>query len=170
MSFTLLKSNFRVIFATIKMNNKCKYLKQKFNNKLECKIQNKIIKIYDCSNCKYKEYDNKEQCTLKKNKQSKRTKALAIPTKIKKIVWERDNHRCIFCHCEVPWNRANSHFVKRSHGGLGIEENILTNCPSCHKQFDDSIERKNMLPIAENYLKSKYENWKKDELVYKKEV
>ncbi len=150
------------------MNNKCKHLKQKINKKLYCKKKDKLITYSDCKNCK-KEYNtpiyNKERKT---KKISKRTKALTIPTKIKKIVWERDNHRCIFCHCEVPWNCADSHFIKRSHGGLGIEENILTNCPICHKKFDDSIERKNMLPIAEKYLKSKYDNWNKKDLVYKK--
>ena len=41
-------------------------------------------------------------------------------------VWERDNHRCIFCGKLVPYNLANSHFIKRSQGGLGIEQNIMT--------------------------------------------
>ena len=34
----------------------CKYLKQKLNKKLECKLNNKIITLKDCNNCEYKEY------------------------------------------------------------------------------------------------------------------
>ena len=39
----------------------CKYLKQKLNRKLECKLTNKIITFKDCSTCIYKEYN----CTFK---------------------------------------------------------------------------------------------------------
>ena len=101
-------------------------------------------------------------------KPSKRTKALAISKRTKEIVWERDNHRCIFCGKPVPVEYANSHFIKRSHGGLGIQQNIMTNCLECHRKFDDSIERNSMLVYAENYLKSKYRKWCKEELKYKK--
>ena len=63
---------------------------------------------------------------------SERTKALMITKDTKLQVWERDNHRCIFCGRYVEWNYANSHFIKRSQGGLGIPENIMTNCQECH--------------------------------------
>ena len=36
----------------------CKFLKQKLNQKLECKLTNKIITIKDCKECKDKEYKN----------------------------------------------------------------------------------------------------------------
>jgi len=39
------------------MSNNCKYLKQKLNKKLECKLTKKIITLKDCSNCIYKEYN-----------------------------------------------------------------------------------------------------------------
>ena len=99
---------------------------------------------------------------------SKRTKALEIPKAIKLKVWERDQHKCIFCQRPVSYQLANSHFIKRSHGGLGIEENIMTNCLDCHHKFDDTIQRKEMLIYAENYLKSKYQNWNKEKLIYKR--
>lgn len=164
-------------------NNKCTYLKQKLNGKLECKKQKKIINIRECNECKYRENKtNKTQsCSLKynqershnymrhkSNKPSKRTKATSIPKQVKLIVWERDNHKCIFCGREVPWNLANSHFIKRSHGGLGIPENLFCNCLECHNKFDDSINREWMLPIARHYLMSKYENWNEKDLMYKK--
>ena len=99
---------------------------------------------------------------------SKRTKALEIPKKVKLIVWERDNHRCIFCPRDVPWNYANSHYIKRSHGGLGIEQNIVTACPRCHHNFDDTPKRKEMLLVAKRHLMSLYDNWNEEDLVYKK--
>ena len=99
---------------------------------------------------------------------SRRTKALEISKDVKQKVWIRDNERCIFCGKWVPMHFANSHFIKRSHGGLGIPQNIMTNCLECHRKFDDTIEREKMLVIAEEYLKTKYRKWCKDDLVYKK--
>ena len=97
---------------------------------------------------------------------SKRTKALEISEKTKLIVWERDNQQCIFCHKWVPIQCANSHFIKRSQGGLGIQQNIMTNCPECHRKFDDTTNRKEMIKIAEKYFRSKYRKWNKKELLY----
>lgn len=99
---------------------------------------------------------------------SERTKALMISKATKLEVWKRDNMRCIFCGKYVEWNFANSHFIKRSQGGLGIPQNILTNCQHCHFLFDDTPMRKYMVEYAERYLRSKYPNWDKSKLVYKK--
>lgn len=149
------------------MNNKCINLKQKFNKELGCKKKDKIINIRECSNCKYKEYKDVNKSKVI-HKQTKRTKATSITKEVKIIVWERDSHRCIFCGCLVPWNLANSHFIKRSHGGLGIPKNLFCNCLECHNKFDNSKYRLDMLPIARNYLKSKYDDWNEEDLVYKK--
>ena len=99
---------------------------------------------------------------------SERTKALMISKEVKRKVWERDNHKCIFCgrYCDI--GLANSHFIKRSHGGLGIEENIMTNCLDCHFMFDDTPMRKYMIERARDYLSSKYEYWNEEDLIYKK--
>ena len=99
---------------------------------------------------------------------SKRTKALEIDKKTKLIVWERDNNRCIFCHRYVTWNYANSHYIKRSHGGLGIEQNIMTNCDKCHELFEREPSRSKMKPIAIKHFQSKYDNWNEEDLFYKK--
>ena len=45
---------------------------------------------------------------------SKRSKACEISQKVKEIVWNRDNHRCISCGRYVPKTCANAHFIKRS--------------------------------------------------------
>ena len=45
---------------------------------------------------------------------SKRTKACEISQKVKEIVWNRDNHKCIYCGRYVHKTCANAHFIKRS--------------------------------------------------------
>lgn len=99
----------------------------------------------------------------------KRTKATDIDTKLKKVVWERDGHKCIFCGKMVSVNCANAHYTKRSQGGLGIEENIVTLCSECHFQEDFGKHTKLYEDYIEKYLKRIYgENWSKEKLIYKK--
>ena len=129
------------------------------NGEFYCKHLKKKIPIKYCTGCVNKQF---------RWYKSKRTRSLEIPKKVKSKVWERDKHRCIFCGKLVNWELANSHFIKRSHGGLGIEQNILTNCEECHRLFDDSIKREEMYEIAKRYLAMKYENWNEEDLIYKK--
>ena len=49
---------------------------------------------------------------------SKRSKACDITPKVKEIVWNRDNQRCIYCERWVPMTCANAHFIKRSQRGF----------------------------------------------------
>lgn len=104
-----------------------------------------------------------------KNTKHKQTKATDIPDKIKEIVWNRDKKQCIFCNEYVPKSCANAHFIKRSQGGLGIPENIVTLCPDCHYQEDLGQNTKVYEDYIENYLKGIYgANWNKSKLIYKK--
>ena len=64
---------------------------------------------------------------------SKRAKACDISKKVKDRVWERDGGRCIICGS--PYAMPNSHYIRRSQGGLGIEENIVTMCLCCHNMY-----------------------------------
>ena len=96
---------------------------------------------------------------------SKRSKACDISKKVKEIVFKRDNGLCIFCGRQgIP----NAHFIPRSAGGLGIEENIFTACIICHNEQDNGKNTKKHDKIAEAYLKSKYKNWNKKDLIYDK--
>lgn len=52
--------------------------------------------------------------------------------------------------------------------GLGIEENIFTACIDCHTAQENGLNTLEYEKEAENYLKSKYQNWNKSNLIYKK--
>ena len=97
---------------------------------------------------------------------SKKSKACDIPLKVKNIVWSRDNKRCICC------GNSNAspvcHFIPRSKLGLGIEENIVTLCSVCHRNFDQTANRPEYREYIKCYLKSKYLNWNEEKLVYRK--
>lgn len=96
----------------------------------------------------------------------KKTKAVAIPTKVKKAVEERDNHCCIFCGS--PNARGEAHVIGRAHNGLGIEKNLITVCRSCHSQMDSSQARSLYVAKAKEYLQSIYPDWNEEELIYSK--
>lgn len=97
---------------------------------------------------------------------SKRSKACDISQAVKKAVWERDGGRCIICGtCNAM---PNSHYIRRSKGGLGIEQNVVTMCQRCHMMYDQSIDRDAIRSYTEKYLRSKYPDWNPDKLVYKK--
>ena len=104
---------------------------------------------------------------------SKRSKATDIPAKVKLAVWERDGHRCIICGSTIA--SPNAHYVSRAHGGLGIEQNIVTLCTTnidgkrgCHDRYDNSDERDLFRRLIREYLQRCYPDWKEDELVYDK--
>lgn len=95
----------------------------------------------------------------------KRTRACAISKKTKLRVYERDKGRCIFCGAP---GLPEAHVVPRSHGGLGIEQNIVTACRPCHDKMDNSTVRQQMLQVAADYLKRFYPDWNEQSLVYEK--
>lgn len=104
-----------------------------------------------------------------------RTKALSIPLSVKAEVAERDKVNgwpcCILCGRPAPTeNRlafSNAHYIARSQGGLGIEENILTLCPECHRRYDGA-ERNELRPILRMYLMGHYDGWDEEKLKYRR--
>ena len=95
-----------------------------------------------------------------------RTKALDIPAKVKDRVWERDNYCCVLCG--NPMAAPNAHYIARSHGGLGIEQNIVTLCARCHRDYDQSPARQYIKEEIKHYLSSQYHDWKEENLIYRK--
>lgn len=112
---------------------------------------------------------------------NKRTKALQYTKETAYKVAERDNHECIFCKMGYHLQGKNlsglgsivydiAHFINKSQGGLGIEENLVLLCRFHHNLLDNGNKglRPEMLSIMEEYLKSLYIGWNKDKLVYRK--
>lgn len=95
----------------------------------------------------------------------KLTMACEIPNEVKWKVWERDGMSCLWCGKRGdPW----CHYIPRSQGGLGIEENILTLCCECHFKYDHTPNRQKMKAFFKGYLEGKYDNWSEDKLIYRK--
>ena len=139
---------------------------KKYKKYLYCRFQKKEIIFDDCKHCEYKQYKEVKKIKGKKHKQTKKTE---IPKKVKMTVWNRDQHKCIFCGKLVTWNFANAHFIPRSAGGLGIEENIFTACEDCHREQDNGMNTKLYTDKAEKHLRSCYgSNWTMGKLIYKK--
>lgn len=97
---------------------------------------------------------------------SKRSKACDISQSVKEKVWQRDNQHCVCCGSSFAM--PNAHFISRANGGMGIEENIVTLCSVCHRNFDQTANRPEYRDYIRAYLKSKYPNWDEKKLVYRK--
>ena len=105
---------------------------------------------------------------------SKRGEETDIPMSVMQNVFFFFKGRCVVCknYCNVM---PNAHYISRSKGGLGIEENVVTLCTEltknkCHRKYDFGTkeEREKIRLIIKKYLSSKYENWNEDKLIYKK--
>jgi 5-methylcytosine-specific restriction endonuclease McrA len=104
------------------------------------------------------------------------TKARSIPKAVKLRVAKRDSIDgwpcCINCGRPTPdggieW--SNAHYIPRSQEGLGTtEENILTLCPDCHHDFDQTTKREEMRSFFREYLMDHYPEWDENKLVYRK--
>ena len=140
-----------------------------------CVANKCIVDATTCYCCKEKEFKSatpikKTPIKKKTHKVSKMAKACDISSTVKERVWERDGHKCIFCNREVPVTCANAHYIPRSLGGLGIEQNIVTACPLCHHEQDNGLNTKKYDEMARNYLESYYgDYWNIKKLIYKKE-
>ena len=100
---------------------------------------------------------------------TRRSKACNISRKVKLRVWERDGGCCVICgnsYNVMP----NAHYIRRTKGGLGIEENVFTACTrltqnDCHYKFDEYGIGKDKV---KEHLKSHYPNWDESKLYYRK--
>lgn len=98
----------------------------------------------------------------------KETKATAIPRSVCMTVWLRDSMVCQLCGKPVSWQCGNAHLIRRSQGGLGVEQNLVTLCPSCHREMDEGRNAKALNGIMEGYLKDLYPGWSREKVTYKK--
>lgn len=85
-----------------------------------------------------------------------------ISKAVKEAVWERDGGRCVVCGS--GYAEPNSHVVRRSQGGLGVAENIVTHCRACHQAYDEY--RKPVIEKTMEYIQSIYPDWEKERMKY----
>jgi 5-methylcytosine-specific restriction endonuclease McrA len=101
---------------------------------------------------------------------SKRTKATGVTPKVRKMVMERDK-RCVVCGSSNFLSVAHVH-INRSHGGLGVPENLCVLCAHCHTNLDNGLE-KYTAPIKRqilSYMGRLYPGVTVDTLKFKKAI
>lgn len=108
---------------------------------------------------------------------TKRSKACDISQKTRQEVYQRDG-RCIFCRMKyhmdetTPYGRSMCqvmHYIARSHGGLGVEQNLALGCIDHHQMMDNGKHGPEMRKLMKGYLQEIYRrNWNEKSLVYRK--
>ena len=96
---------------------------------------------------------------------SKMSKACDISPKVRQEVIERDKC-CIVCGRYTCLQVA--HYISRARGGLGVPQNLGLMCVDCHSAYDNSHRHKEIKALFEEYLKSHYEDWNEQDLIYRK--
>lgn len=110
---------------------------------------------------------------------NKSTKLLQFDFKTKQKVFSRDGDQCIFCRMNYHMECTSSlqyalkdcmHYINKSAGGMGIEENGVTGCRYHHSLLDNGSRglRSEMLVIMRNYLMDCYPEWDENKLRYSK--
>ena len=106
----------------------------------------------------------------------RQTKATSIPASVKAAVEARDGGACIICGSP---GMPCCHIIRRSQGGRGIEQNIVTLCSPCHYAFDEGLGIKRLRPLGLNsqqdvksyildYIKDFYPDWTEEVVKYRK--
>lgn len=105
----------------------------------------------------------------------KGTIATGLTVEVKRTVAARDEFNgwtcCIVCGQPAPQNAPTAfscaHYISRAQGGLGVEQNIVTLCPRCHRMYDQGIDRRALGNYIKGYLQSKYPDWDEEKLYYR---
>jgi len=79
-----------------------------------------------------------------------------IKPKVRQEVLERDKH-CVVCGRHDTLTVAHV-YINRSHGGLGIPENLCVLCTECHHKYDNGkkTEQELQRAIVQSYMYGVY--------------
>ena len=105
---------------------------------------------------------------------NKRTKALSITWNTKEKVWKRQHGRSLYSGKPISVSECCCHFIPRSKGGLGIEENIIGLTYEEHMIFDNNLigshlaESKLIEKKAREHLMKSYSDWDESKLIWRK--
>lgn len=99
----------------------------------------------------------------------KRSNATDISSKVRKEVFERDTH-CIVCGKHSTLTIAHV-YINRSHGGLGVKENLCVLCMDCHHKHDNGkkVDQDYMRLAVQTYMMGLYGRPNLKRLKYYKE-
>ena len=109
---------------------------------------------------------------------NKRTKKLQFDKETKEKIAERDR-QCIFCRMGYHTEGAIGldcmiydimHYIPKSQGGLGIEQNGVLGCRYHHMMLDNGSRglRPEMLQIMKDHLTRMYPYWDESSLYFRK--
>lgn len=109
----------------------------------------------------------------------KGTKEKQFSQKTQMRIWNRDDGMCIFCRQKYHMKNRDPmlyqirdimHYIPKSAGGLGIEENGAVGCRYHHGLMDNGNKglREEMLDKMAAYLKDLYPGWDDIEKTYEK--
>lgn len=96
-------------------------------------------------------------------------KTTDIPPKVRESVMRRDSYEdaCCCIYCGRPRGIELHHYVERSRGGMGIEQNLVCLCKKCHTKLHNGDM--NVKEYAKAYLQDFYPDWDEQELIERKE-
>lgn len=91
-----------------------------------------------------KREETSDKWRLKMEKEAmKQYKERVYYSEIRRDVLERDYHTCQICKKMGNSSFHVHHILKRRHGGEDYLDNLITVCPSCHKQADTKLYNPN---------------------------
>lgn len=104
---------------------------------------------------------------------SKYNAKLQFSDKVKREIYDRDNGRCAFCSTPFNLESVPHHIYFKSQMGLGIAQNGITVCRTCHDKCHGKVNGVNqhaMRSMALSYLTQFYneEELTRDKLTYSK--
>ena len=59
----------------------------------------------------------------------------------REIVWERDQHKCTHCHCDIQLDKCNIDHNRSGRLGTNSINNLRTLCKRCHVLRNDYRHR-----------------------------
>lgn len=92
-----------------------------------------------------------------------------ISEQVRKRVYARDSFDDWPCciRCGSPYHIEIHHFVERSRGGMGIEENLVCLCAYCHSKLHNGD--RSVRDFCEEYLKAEYPGWEESKVIYRRQ-